>query len=198
MLRIPTIDAFLDDGYVLPLRNIVRQLRLDGVSLPSLPHCRPIQLHFLCQDYSCVPLMQQPPYIDMLATFGCMTLNRHTNMAYWTNPMDPFHSVGNLSQNLRPPDSNTSNPLCLRVKISFFSNSHVSIHNFFFLSFLFFFSPYIFVLLQLLIQSLITFDEIVPIFDFIINSLQWFDSHCCAFYTETLNRGENYINTETK
>lgn len=142
MLRRRMIDVRLDDGYVLPSPSIGYQLQQDDANHPLPQHFRPIQLHFLHRDYSYVPLMLQPPYIDRLATFDCMMLNHHTNMAYWPNQLDPFHFVGNLCQNWRPPDLNTSNPLCLRafVVFNFFFNASIylmlQLFFFFFFGFL--------------------------------------------------------------
>lgn len=115
MSKRPMIDAHPGDDSVRPSPNTVSQLRLDDVGLPSSPHCPPSRLHRLHQDYSYVPSKLRRPYIDMLATFDCMMLNHHTNMAYWSNRSGPYHSVGNSCQNLRLLDSNTSNPFCWRV-----------------------------------------------------------------------------------
>lgn len=59
--------------------------------------------------------MLQPPYIDMLVTFGCTMSNRHMYMAYLTS--DQFHFVNNLYQMWPPPDLNMCNPLLFRSSV---------------------------------------------------------------------------------
>lgn len=99
-------DEHPDDDFVHQWRNIVILVQLDDVncSLQRRFHVQhPNQL-----DCSCVPSMQQRPYIDKPVTFGCMMLDHHMYKAYSTS--DQFHSVNNLYRMRQPPDSNMYNP----------------------------------------------------------------------------------------